>query len=76
MSRNGPNIIMREIVTSVEREAERLMAEMLKATDWTEQDLREHSKGDRRKVRIAATDHSGLEMDRGEALHGSLAHRG
>ena len=42
-----------EIIESAEREAERLMAEMMNAIGWTEKDLNEHRKSDRRKVKIA-----------------------
>jgi putative transposase len=44
-----------EVVESIEREAERLIAEMLEAAGWTEQDLGQRRKGDKQKVRIAAT---------------------
>ena len=43
-----------EIVESVEREAERLLAQMIKDIGWTEKDLAEHRKADDGKVRIAA----------------------
>jgi hypothetical protein len=43
-----------EILESVEREGERLMAEMMKAEAWTEQDLRGKRKSDRGKVQMAA----------------------
>jgi hypothetical protein len=43
-----------ELVESMEQEAQRLIAEMLKATGWTEQDLGRHRKGGQQKVRIAA----------------------
>ena len=44
-----------EIIESVEREADRLLAEMMQAIKWTERDLREHRKGDRHKVQIATS---------------------
>ena len=43
-----------KIAESVEREAERLMADMMRAFNWVEKDLQEHCKGDRCKGRIAA----------------------
>lgn len=43
-----------EILESAQREAERLVADMMKAIRWTEQELREHRKCDRQKVKIAA----------------------
>ena len=43
-----------ELLESMEQEAQRLIAEMLKATGWSEKDLGQHRKGDPQKVRIAA----------------------
>jgi hypothetical protein len=43
-----------ELIESMEQEAQRLIAQMLKATGWTEKDLGQHRKGDPKKVRIAA----------------------
>ena len=44
-----------EILESAEREAERLMAEMLNAIGRTGWDWNEHRKGDQRKVKIASS---------------------
>ena len=44
-----------EILESAERQAERVMADMMKAIRWTEKELRAHRKCDRRKVKIAAS---------------------
>ena len=43
-----------ELLESMEQEAQRLIAEMLKATGWSEKDLGQHRKGDPQKVRIAS----------------------
>jgi hypothetical protein len=42
-----------ELIESMEQEAQRLIAEMLQATGWTEQDLAQHRKGGQQKVRMA-----------------------
>ena len=43
-----------ELIESIEQEAQRLIAEMLKATGWAEEDLGQHRQEDQKKVRIAA----------------------
>ena len=43
-----------ELRESDERKAERLVGEMLRAAGWTETELRKHSKGDKKKARMAA----------------------
>lgn len=38
---------------SDEQKAERLVGEMLRAAEWTQKELRKHSKGDKKKMRLA-----------------------